>query len=173
MRLLILPVCANAGRALAVGCMLAATATPALANVMWPEMFLAKRIGEWWVVAAGFVVELLFVWWFFQLPLWKAALADAAANAASAAFGFVALPSLGFMREFLLMPFGMLTFRSPNMLTALILVLAVNVLIEGLIYRLAFRVPPSRRNLIWLTVANAISVLFMYESFSIVPMRRA
>jgi len=141
----------------------------AFANLIWPEIVFTKRIVEWWIIAAGLVIEFLFLWWMFRLPLWKTLVVVVVANAVSALIGFVLLPWLGYLRELLLSPLRLPTFRLPNLLTALVLLTAFNVLIEGLVYRYAFGLRFGRRNIVWLILANAASAAVMFVSFSFVP----
>lgn len=143
----------------------------ALANVLWPELILVRRMSAWWVIGAGLIIEFFFLWWMFRLPLWKTAAADIVANGASALIGVYALPWIGWQRELLLAPLGLLTLRLPNFLTALLLVLVLNVLIEGLIYRVVFRLPLGLRNLLWLVLANAVTIALTFVSFSFVPLK--
>jgi hypothetical protein len=127
-------------------------------------------MSAWWVIGAGLAIEFFFLWWMFRLPIWKTAVADVVANAASALVGIYSLPWLGWQREHLLAPLSLPTLRLTNFLTALLLVLVLNVLIEGLVYRIVFRLPLGLKNLLWLTLANAVSVALMFVSFSFVPM---
>jgi hypothetical protein len=149
----------------ALAAVLASAPDSALANVVWPEIYFSERLVDWWVIAAGLVIEFFFLWWLYRLPLWKTLAADVVANAVSALFGALVLPWIGLLREFLLLPFALTTFRWPNLTAAIILILAANVTLEGLVYKYAFKLPLGRRNVAWLAVANAISVGVMIYSY--------
>jgi hypothetical protein len=146
----------------------------ALADVVWPSLFLAERMLSWWIIAAGLVIEFFFVRWLTGAVPGRAALMTLVMNAISTAAGVVAIPISGLAWELIasvsllpLMNWG--TFNPVTWLVSAVLAALVNAVIEVGSLRLIFKVPLSKRLFWWLAVANFITAGMALASLMIVP----
>jgi len=150
----------------------------ALANVVWPALYLETRLFSWWAIGIGLLVEFFFLRWLFGLSYKQAALADLSANAVSAVTGLVLIPVAGFLWE--LFPGSLInwvfdwgTFNPVTWLGTFLLACVVNALLEAIVYRtwfvrdLRFR----SKQFVWLILVNAISVGVAVASLWIAPVR--
>jgi hypothetical protein len=73
--------------------------TLAMADVVWPALFLEIRLLSWWAIASGLLAEYLFVRWLFSLSIKRAVIATVSANAASTVLGILLIPLAGIAWE--------------------------------------------------------------------------
>lgn len=150
----------------------------AYANVVWPALYLETRLFSWWAISVGLVIEYFFVRWLFGLPPIRAVIADIAANAASAVVGVVLIPVAGIAWEVFpasvynwALEWG--TFNPITWVGTLLLACVINVVLEGFVYRKAFKVDFKIRSkgFGWLVLANAFSVGVAFASLWIAPIK--
>lgn len=149
----------------------------AYANVVWPALYLETRLFSWWAISVGLVIEYMFVRWLFGLAPSRAAIADLSANAVSAVVGLVLIPLAGIAWE--LFPasvynwaLGWGTFNPITWAGTFLLACVVNAILEGVVYKKAFKVDFKIRSkkFGWLVLANAFSVGVAFASLWIVPL---
>ncbi len=143
---------------------------PAAANVMWPALLMEQRLSSPFVILLGLAVEWALIRWIFGFPPKRALWAALAANAASAAVGFVGRPFLGAVWSVLPNVIGLPTFGRLDWAGTFVVAVLANVLIEGLVLRFGFKLPMSRRNLGWLALANAATIAAAYASTAVFPL---
>jgi hypothetical protein len=137
--------------------------TLAMANMVWPALYLTRGFYVWWVIAAGLAIEFFAVQRLFSLSPARAALVDVSANAISALFGIVLIPLSGFLYE--LLPgllvnwaFSWGTFNPVAWVATVLLAAAVNLVVEGLAMRWIFKLTLSRRAKLVLYATNLVTV---------------
>lgn len=146
----------------------------AVADVVWPALFLETRLFSWWAIAVGLVAEYLFVRWLFQLSIRRAAIATVVANAASSIAGVLLIPLAGIIWE--LFPGSIYmyalkwgTFNPITWAATFMLACLVNTGIETLVYKKGFKLQVLRREFWWIFVANAVSVGVAFVTLFMVP----
>jgi len=146
----------------------------ATADVVWPALFLEIRLFSWWAIAVGLVAEYLFVRWLFQLPIQRAVVATAAANATSSIAGILLIPLVGIVWE--LFPGSIYmyalkwgTFNPITWAATFVLACLVNTGIEAQVYKRGFKLQVRRREFWWIVVANAVSVGVAFVTLFMVP----
>ncbi|GHU19488.1 hypothetical protein AGMMS50243_11610 [Betaproteobacteria bacterium] len=149
---------------------------PALADVVWPALYLETRLFTWWAIGLGLFIEFFFVRWLFVLSASKAALATLVANVVSALLGVVLIPLSGIVWEFvpglLIYPlFHMGTFNPITWAATFILACLVTTGLEALVYKYGVKFAVRRREFGWLLIANALSVAVAFASVFIAPVR--
>ena len=75
--------------------LLACTPAIALADVVWPALFLETRIFTWWAILIGLALEYLFIRRLFALSPQRAVVATVVANTISALAGLPLIPLSG------------------------------------------------------------------------------
>jgi len=136
---------------------------PAAANVVWPALYLETRLFSWYAIAGGLVAEYIVLVAVFRLSLTHAAGADIAMNLASALLGMLFLPLAGIAWEvfpglLLYHAFNIGTFNPGTWVATVLMAAGINALIEaGVLWRF-FHVPFCRCTLLWLSLANLVSV---------------
>jgi hypothetical protein len=146
----------------------------ALADVVWPALYLETRLFTWWAIGLGLFIEFFFVRWLFALSVQKTALATVAANTVSALLGVVLIPISGIVWE--VFPglvihkvFSIGTFNPLTWAATFILACLVTTSIEAIVYKYGFKFLVRRRAFFWLLAANALSVLAAFVSVFIAP----
>ena len=159
---------------LSVGVCVLAVSCGALADVVWPALYLETRLFSWWAIGTGLVAEYLVVRWLFQLSIQRAAVATLSANATSAVLGVVLIPLAGIIWEIFpgliynrLLNWG--TFNPVTWAATFALACLVNTGIEALVYKKGFRLAVRRREFWWIFLANAVSVALAFATLFIVP----
>lgn len=152
--------------------------TLAYANMVWPALYLETRLFSWWAISVGLLIEYLFVRKFLDTTVTQALLATVAANIASAVLGIVLIPLAGVAWEvfpgllfYHLLNMG--TFNPITWVATFILACAVNVAIEGLVYKKAFKLGFLYKSKLffWFMLANAASVGVAMVSLVINPVQ--
>lgn len=137
----------------------------ACADMVWPALILETRLFSWWAISVGLIVEYFFVRKLFGLAPKRAAIADLSANAVSAVAGILLIPVAGIAWEFF--PGSLLremsiwaTFHPITWAGTFFLACVINALLEGLVYKYAFKVDFlfNRKKFWWLVLANVFSV---------------
>lgn len=148
----------------------------ALADMVWPALYVEQRLFSWWAISIGLVIEVAVVKWLFALPPWRAGLAAATANAVSSLLGVVLIPLAGVAWEIfpgiLLYTFAnMGTFNPLTWISTFLIACFLNTALESLIYRRAFTLPTNRRTFWAIAGANAASVGAAFASLYIRPIQ--
>jgi hypothetical protein len=146
----------------------------ALANVVWPALYLEGRLATWWAVSIGLLIEFLFVGWLFALPPKRTAVAVLAANVASAIAGAILIPLAGFVWEIFpgqiyMKLLGWGTFNPITWAGAVLMACFINAGIEVPVYIRGFKLAIRKREFWWLVLANAITVGVAFTSILLVP----
>jgi hypothetical protein len=148
----------------------------ACANMVWPALYLETRLFSWWAISVGLVVEYFFVRKLFGLAPKRAAIADLSANAVSAVAGIVLIPVGGIVWEFFpgslyMWVFGWGTFNPITWAGTFFLACVINALLEGLVYKHAFKVNFlfKSKKFWWLVLANVFSVGVAIASLWLMP----
>lgn len=137
----------------------------ALANVVWPALYLLGRMVSLWVIAFGLFVEFFFVWRMTGLGWRRAAWADAAMNLASGVVGLILIPAAGLV---VVLPFPS-TFGPASWVATFCVAVLTNAWVEGLVLRKGFGRSVGRRGVWLLCLANALSVGAAFGSFRLYP----
>ena len=146
----------------------------ALADVVWPALWLAGRLVAVWAIAIGLVVELFFVRWLTGFGWGKAVLADVAMNAASSLIGVFLIPVAGLAWEFsagiaLYKVFNIGTFNPFTWAATFVVAVFVNSALETTVLCYGFRQRTFKRFFWWLSLANAFSVGIAVASIFLNP----
>ncbi|MFT7724525.1 MAG: hypothetical protein QM788_17120 [Roseateles sp.] len=137
--------------------------TAAIANMVWPALYLVSGLYVWWVIVAGIAIEFIAIQRLFSLRPGRALLVDVSANAASAALGFILIPLAGLLYEIfpgLLVnwAFSWGTFNPVAWVATVLLAAGINVAVEGLVMKLAFKLPLARQTKLVLYATNLATV---------------
>jgi hypothetical protein len=143
---------------------------PAAANVMWPALVMEQRLSSPFVIALGLAVEWALIRWIFGFAPLRALWAALAANAASAALGFLGRPFLGAVWSVLPNLVGLPTFGPLDWAGTFVVAVLANLLVEALVLRFGFELPMTWRNLLWLALANAATIGAAYASTAAFPL---
>jgi hypothetical protein len=159
-----------------LGTALIVMAVPATADMVWPALYLETRLFTWWTIGLGLLIEFFIVRWLFALPIRKAAIATVVANATSAVAGVPLIPIAGIIWEFFpgMLYMGPLHWGTFNPITwgaTFLLACLVTTAIEALVYRYGFKFRVGRREFLWLTVANSLSVGVAFASLFVFPLK--
>ena len=146
----------------------------AIADVVWPALYLETRLFSWWAIGVGLVAEYLFVRWLFQQSIQRSVVATVAANAVSSVAGVLLIPIAGILWEFFpgsiymyLLKWG--TFNPITWAATFVLACLVNTGIEALVYKKGFKLQFHRREFFWIFIANAVSVGLAFVTLFMVP----
>lgn len=140
-----------------------AVPTIAMANVVWPALYLVGGFYTWWVIAIGLAIEFIAIQRLFALNPSRAALVDVTANAVSALLGVVLIPLAGIIYEFfpgslVNWAFSWGTFNPIAWVATVLLGAAVNLFVEGQVMKRIFSITLSKRTQLVLYVTNLITV---------------
>ncbi len=150
----------------------------AQANVVWPALYLETRLFSWWAISVGLLVEYVFVRELLSASPLKALLATITANVASAILGILLIPLAGIAWE--VFPgllfyhvFNMGTFNPITWCATFIMACAINVALEGLVYKKVFKFGfiIKSRLFFWFMLANAASVGIAAASLLVHPVQ--
>lgn len=148
----------------------------AIADVVWPALFLETRMFTWWTIGGGLLLEFFVVWWLFRLNALKAAIATFVANAASALLGVPLVPIAGVIWEIFpgsiyMKLLGWGTFNPVTWVATFLFTCLINTVIEAAVYKRIFKFEVRRRQFAWLFVANALSVGLAFGSLFVLPVQ--
>jgi len=158
------------GTRVLIGAALSVVAAPATADMVWPAIYLETRLFTWWTIGFGLLIEFFFVRWLFALSTRKAAIATVVANAASAVAGVPLIPIGGIILVLYMGPLHWGTFNPISWVATFLLACLITTAIEALVYRYGFKFRVRRREFIWLSVANSLSVGAAFASLFIFPL---
>jgi hypothetical protein len=126
-------------------------------------------------ITLGLLAEVLILWLAFRFNPKRALIATIAMNVASAGAGLVLIPLLGIAWE--IFPglvfyhaFHMGTFNPVTWAATFVMAVAANSVVELATLKKWFAVPWNRRNLLFLGLANTVSVGMAYVSFLYDPL---
>ena len=150
------------------------TALPACADIVWPSLYITKGMLSLKVILIGLIIELLFVKYCTGIDWKKASLTAIIMNLISSGLGVILIPLSGLGSELVFDlafhaydKFGIGTFHWSHWLSAYLLVIFINTLIESFYIKLALKFKLSKV-LWWMMIANGISVFlcFLFYGFS-------
>ena len=141
---------------------------PANADIIWPSLYIAKGMLSIKVILLGLIFELLFVKYFTKINWQKALTVTFLMNLITTILGMIFIPLSGLGSEFIFDfvfhvydKFGIGTFHWSHWLTAYLLVIVINTLIEGLFIKVTLKIK-LLKTFWWLMIANAISVFICF-----------
>jgi hypothetical protein len=145
------------------------------ADVVWPALFLEKRLLSIWVISIGLIVEWLVLWLGgFGLSWKRAVVVDLVMNAASTIVGIVLIPLAGLVWE--LFPGVLLdktlslgTFNPITWTATLVLAVVLTTAIEAVVVRWGFKIALGWRRLWTLAAANLVSVSLAFGTILVHP----
>jgi len=146
----------------------------AIADVVWPALYLETRLFSWWAIGVGLVAEYLFIRWLFRRSIQRSVAATVAANAASSVVGVLLIPIAGILWEFFpgsiymhFLHWG--TFNPVTWAATFVLACFINTGIEAVVYKKGFKFQIRRREFLWIAVVNAVSVGIAFVTLFLVP----
>lgn len=148
------------------------------ANTVWPALYLETRLFSWWAISLGLLIEYFFVLKMLKTKPMQAAFATIAANTASALLGIIFIPLAGIAWEvfpgilfYHLLNMG--TFNPITWVATFLIACAVNVVVEGFVYKKWFKLNFlfKSRLFLWFMLANAASVGVAVGSLIINPLQ--
>ena len=136
--------------------------TLVLADVVWPELRAASPTAAWWCIAASLAIEAAALWGFARMRPLKAIAASLVMNGASAAFGALVLPLAGLdlaaLASFAVKPsWGWAELAPVGSVTGWLFAAALSTLIETCVLWLVFLMPWTRRLMLVVLAANAVT----------------
>jgi len=159
---------------LAVALTALALPSAAYADVVWPALFLERKMLSIPVIASGLLVEALVLRSIFAMNWKRAFKASLVVNAISTVLGVLLIPLAGIGWEFfpgliLYRQFDLGTFNPITWSATFLLALGITTSIEVLCLRRLFGVPAGRRTWLWWTLANVVTVGLAFVSLIIQP----
>ena len=144
------------------------------ADVVWPALFLSGRLADWWCIAASLLIEAAALWWFLHWRPLKSLAASAVMNAASAFCGTFLLPVAGIRWEMIADRtynawFGWGTFNPVTEVATWFIAVVLCTIIETFILWLVFCAPWTRRLIIVVLCANAVTVALASITLAFAP----
>lgn len=146
---------------------------PACADVVWPSLYITKRMLSLKIIILGLIIEILFVKYFGKINWKKAAITAVVMNLITALLGVVLIPVSGLGAEFVFDfvfhaydKFGIGTFHWSHWLVSYLLVILLNTFIEGLYIKWALK-QGLKQTFWWLFIANGISVFLCFLFYGI------
>jgi hypothetical protein len=135
----------------------------ALANLVWPAVYVTMGLVTWWVVAAGLAIETVGLRLLLRASLAKSLLLAFSMNAISAVLGIVLVPLAGIAYEFLpgllinwLFSWG--TFNPVAWVATFLLAAVINATVEGTVLSRGFAIILNRAQKFWLVALNFATV---------------
>jgi len=147
--------------------------TVAKADMVWPALYLEKRLLSWWAICAGLLIEFFFIKHLFLLSPKRALLINVGANTASTIVGIILIPLTGFIWEIFIHDSNSPTFNPITWIFTFLSACFLNALIEGLIIKKLFKIEFefAGQKLMWLIFANTFSVGIALISLWIEPLK--
>ena len=141
---------------------------PVNADLVWPSLYIAKGMLSIKVILLGLIVELFFVKYFTKVSWKKASIVTFLMNLITTVLGMIFIPISGLGTEFIFDfvfhaydKFGIGTFHWSHWLTAYLLVILINTLIESLFIKFTLKIKLTKI-FWWLLIANSISVFLCF-----------
>ena len=128
---------------------------PALADVVWPSLYIATGIASIKVIIIGLLIEIFFVKFFTDIRWLKAGIITVIMNFITCLLGQVFIPISGLFVE-LIPPHK--TFHWSHWFLDYLLAIFINTIIEGFVIKFILKLK-FKNIFIWLFIANAISIL--------------
>lgn len=126
--------------------------------MVWPSLYIAEGMRTWYVMLIGLAAEAVFVKLFLKETYLKSALIAFVMNFVSALLGIIAVPLLGILIEFIMIPVGTPTFHPAHWVVNYLAIVVLNALFEGLTVKIFFK-HKFRKMFWWLCAANAASLV--------------
>ncbi len=145
-----------------------------LADVVWPALLLSARLIAWWCIAVSVLIEAAALWRFLQWRPVKAIVASVVMNAASAFCGVLLLPVAGIRWEMMASLtynawFGWGTFNVVTEVATWFIAVVLSTIIETFVLWLVFCAPWTRRLILVVLCANAVTVALASATLMFAP----
>jgi hypothetical protein len=149
-------------------------ATSAVANAIWPALFVASRLVTWYVILASLAIEAGILLYLLRRSVPTIIAMTLAMNLASVVLGGAALLAAGVATHIvpqLVLPrqFQPELFGAFGWTATLLFSVVINTAVEGAVLALGFGVKLSARVVCWLALANGLSVSLALLSLSLSP----
>lgn len=131
---------------------------PAIADVVWPSLYISAGMASIKVIITGLLIEIFFVKFFTDTDWLKAGVITAVMNAITSILGIVLIPISGILLEFVMYPANPATFHWTHWVVSYLVIVIINTLIEGLVVKLTLK-KAYKEILWWLFCANALSII--------------
>ena len=144
-----------------------------MADVVWPALYLSDRLVAWYVIGAGLLVEYWFIRKATTLNWSEAIFADICSNGVSTLLGIVLIPTLGLLWEIsaggvINILFDTGTFNIGTWIGTVLLAALANATIESAVLVYGFKQKWQRRLVLWMFLANVISVGLAFASLLVI-----
>lgn len=145
------------------------------ADVVWPALFIERKLLSIPVIVSGLLVEALVLRFWFAMNWKRAFRASVAVNAISTVLGVLLIPVAGIAWEvfpglILYRAFDMGTFNPLTWSATFLLALAITTSLEVACLRRLFAVPAGRRTWLLWTLANLVTVGLAFVSLVVQPL---
>jgi hypothetical protein len=145
-----------------------------IANLVWPALYLVGRMSAILPIAAGLIVEFVFLRYATSLRGFRCIRAALAMNLASALFGIVLIPIFGLAWEVVaavtIYPlFDVGTFNPATWIATALLAAVANAAIEGQVLKRFFGMMLNRKIFVQLTAVNLVTVSLALLSLHLDP----
>ena len=142
--------------------------------MVWPALYLEKRLLAWWVIGFGLLVEWRAVHYLTGRSWRGSVWPTLAMNLASTIVGLVLIPLAGFGWEFfpgtlLYKIFDVGTFNPGTWIATLVFAVLINTSIEALVLKRVFKTRFPKDGFLVLALANAVSVGAAMVSIMVAP----
>jgi hypothetical protein len=132
--------------------------TPLYANVIWPSIYILEGMMTWWIIAAGIIIEFIFIKIFTKDSYKKSIIMDITINAISTLVGIIAIPLSGLLIELISIPFNTGTFDISHWIIDFLFAVLCNTAIESLALKLIFK-KIYKKVFWWVFCSNIFSVI--------------
>jgi hypothetical protein len=139
--------------------------TPIYANVIWPSIYIMEGMMTWWIIAAGIIIEFIFIKLFTRDGFIKSIIMAISMNAISALVGIVAVPLSGVLVELIFIPFNMGSFHISHWILDYLLTILCNASIESLVLKVMFK-KIYKKIFWWIFCANIFTVAICFMKIS-------
>jgi hypothetical protein len=149
-----------------------AAAAPALADVVWPGLYIEIRYLSGIPIAVGLLVEFLALRFGLKLTWERALFVDICMNAVSTIAGILLIPVGTLAGQYVIeMIFPVRTFHPFSWVVTFVVADLITTAIEALVVRFGFRIKLGARGMWILLGANAASILVAVISAIVDPPR--
>jgi hypothetical protein len=139
--------------------------TPLYANMTWPSLYILEGMMTWWIIAAGIIIEFIFIKIFTRDGFKKSIIMDISMNTISALVGIVAIPLSGILVELIFIPFDTGTFHISHWILDYLFTILCNTAIESLVLKIIFK-KIYKEIFWWIFCANIFSVMICFIKIS-------
>ncbi|MDR2425486.1 MAG: hypothetical protein LBD59_12360 [Prevotellaceae bacterium] len=133
-------------------------ATPVYANVIWPSLYIISGMMSWWIIAAGLIIEFIFIKIFTKDSYIKSVIMDITINTISSLVGIVVIPLTGILIELIYILFDIGGWNILHWILGYLFTVFCNAAIESLALTLIFK-KIYKKVFWWMFCANIFSVI--------------